>query len=171
MPLTIRAALPADAEAISHVHIGTWQRAYRGLVGDAFLDSLSERVDGRVLWWRQQLSSGATALVTEEAGQVTGFVGFGRAEPPTDGELGEVYAIYVDAVYWGRGHGRALIVAAQGALRARGFTAAVLWVLATNERARRFYERGGWTPDGGAKTERIGGGLLEEVRYRRSLED
>ena len=171
MPLTIRAALPADAESISRVHIGTWQRAYRGLVGDAFLDSLSERAEGRVMWWRQQLESGATALVTEEAGRVTGFVGFGGAERPTEGELGEVYAIYVGAAYWGRGHGRALMVAAQGALRARGSTAAVLWVLATNERARRFYERGGWTVDGGTKTEQIGGELLEEVRYRRPLED
>ncbi|MDP9321754.1 MAG: GNAT family N-acetyltransferase [Chloroflexota bacterium] len=171
MPLTIRAALPADAESISRVHIGTWQRAYRGLVGDAFLDSLSERVEGRAMWWRQQLSSGATALVTEEAGRVTGFVGFGGAEPPADSELGEVYAIYVDATYWGRGHGRALMVAALHALRARGFTAAVLWVLATNERARGFYERGGWTVDGGTKTEHIDGEPLEEVRYRRPLED
>jgi ribosomal protein S18 acetylase RimI-like enzyme len=171
MPLTIRAALPADAEAISRVHIGTWQRAYRGLVPDAFLDSLSERVEGRVMWWRQQLESGATALVTEEAGRVTGFVGFGGAEPPTDSELGEVFAIYVDAADWGRGHGRALLVAAQGALRARGFTAAVLWVLATNQRARGFYERGGWTVDGGTKTEQIGGEPLQEVRYRRPLED
>jgi ribosomal protein S18 acetylase RimI-like enzyme len=169
MPVSIRAATPADAEAISRVHIATWQAAYRGQVADAFLESLSERLDGRVEWWRRQLVAGATALVAEEGGRVTGFVSFGRAEPPSDPGLGEVYAIYVDAPYWDRGHGRALMDGALDALRGRGSAAAVLWVLGSNVRARRFYDRGGWAVDGGTKIETIGGEPLQEVRYRRSL--
>lgn len=170
MPATIRAAVPADAEEISRVHIATWQRAYRGQVSDAFLDGLSDRIEGRVAWWRERLAAGATALVTRDGEQLTGFVGFGAAEPPTAPALGEVYAIYVDAPYWDRGHGRALMSGALEALRGRGFAAAVLWVLESNVRARRFYERGGWAVDGGTKTEAIGGETLREVRYRRSLD-
>lgn len=169
MPVSIRAATPDDAEAISRVHIGTWQVAYRGQVTDAFLDGLGERLDGRIEWWRRRLATGATALVAEDAGRVTGFVGFGRAEPPSDSALGEVFAIYVDPRYWDRGHGRALMDGVLAALRARGFAAAVLWVLGSNARARRFYDRAGWAADGGTKTETIGGELLEEVRYRRPL--
>lgn len=169
MPATIRTAVPADAEEISRVHIATWQRAYRGQVGDAFLDGLGDRIDGRSAWWRERLATGATALVTRDDERVTGFVSFGPAEP-TEAALGEVYAIYVDAPYWDRGHGRALMGGALEALRARGFAAAVLWVLDTNVRARRFYERGGWAVDGGTKTETIGGETLRELRYRRSLE-
>jgi hypothetical protein len=44
-----------------------------------------------------------------------------------------------------------------------------LWVLASNEQARRFYEAAGWRPDGGAQTIELGGATLEEVRYRREL--
>jgi len=169
MPVTIRAAAPADAAEISRVHIATWQAAYRGQVGDAFLDGLAERLDGRIDWWRRRIAAGASVLVTEDTGRVTGFAGFGRAEPPSDPDLGEVYAIYVDAPQWDRGHGRMLMATALDALRADGFAAAVLWVLETNARARRFYERGGWAADGGTKTENIGGEQLEEVRYRRAL--
>jgi RimJ/RimL family protein N-acetyltransferase len=44
----------------------------------------------------------------------------------------------------------------------------VLWTLAGNARARRFYERAGFTPDGA--TSRLAGlGHVEEVRYARTL--
>jgi len=44
----------------------------------------------------------------------------------------------------------------------------VLWVLRDNSRARRFYERAGFAPDGVTDVlERLGG--VTEVRYRRAL--
>jgi ribosomal protein S18 acetylase RimI-like enzyme len=51
-------------------------------------------------------------------------------------------------------------------LRCRGFDEAVLWVLETNERARRFYEKAGWKTDGQTKTEERGPVVLNDVRYR-----
>jgi hypothetical protein len=52
-----------------------------------------------------------------------------------------------------------------------GFTAATLWVLGTNVRARRFYEIAGWVADGAVKTDHRGDVELREVRYRRTLEE
>lgn len=43
----------------------------------------------------------------------------------------------------------AAALAAVGHLAANGFRSVVLWVLAGNRRARRFYERHGWRADGG----------------------
>lgn len=51
-------------------------------------------------------------------------------------------------------------------LRALGMRGAILWVLESNARARRFYERAGWRPDGGTKIESRGEIELHEVRYR-----
>ena len=48
-----------------------------------------------------------------------------------------------------------------------GFREAVLWVLETNEAAQRFYEAGGWQPDGSVKSDDSRGFPLVEVRYRR----
>ena len=44
-----------------------------------------------------------------------------------------------------------------------------LWVVEGNARARRFYEREGWAPDGAAKEDEFGGQVVREVRYRRRL--
>jgi RimJ/RimL family protein N-acetyltransferase len=43
----------------------------------------------------------------------------------------------------------------------------VLWVLPANARARRFYERAGWTCDGTERTVDALGLTVPEVRYRR----
>jgi len=45
---------------------------------------------------------------------------------------------------------------------------AVLWVLADNARARRFYERAGFAPDGATSILAGLGGVLE-LRYSREL--
>ena len=66
----------------------------------------------------------------------------------------------------GTGVGTALMRRALAGLRARQVRTVVLWVLDTNARARRFYERGGWRADSGLRTEEIWGTRVREVRYR-----
>jgi RimJ/RimL family protein N-acetyltransferase len=43
-------------------------------------------------------------------------------------------------------------------------------VLETNERARRFYEREGWAPDGLATRERVDCEMRPTMRYRIELD-
>jgi RimJ/RimL family protein N-acetyltransferase len=52
---------------------------------------------------------------------------------------------------------------------AAGYQAITLWVLRDNQRARRFYERAGFLPDGATNVLNGLGGIIE-VRYRRVLE-
>jgi ribosomal protein S18 acetylase RimI-like enzyme len=171
---SIRPAEPRDAAAIARIHIRTWQIAYRGQLPDAFLDALDTEIEERTSRW-QGFIAGAQArgwvqLVTEDEDQVVGFVTFGPSEEKTDdARIGEVYAIYVDPSHWDRGHGRALFTAAMRGLTETGFSAATLWVLETNARARRFYESAGWSADGATKTDHRGDIELREVRYRRAL--
>jgi hypothetical protein len=50
-----------------------------------------------------------------------------------------------------------------------GYTAATLWVLDGNRRARRFSEAAGWSVDGATKDAVIADVPVTEVRYCRSL--
>lgn len=75
---------------------------------------------------------------------------------------------------WGTGRGRALLAAAEERLRGDGFDEAVLWVLAGNDRARRFYEAAGWAHDGSVRVDEVGppgpGRIaVDEARYRARL--
>lgn len=175
MGAIVRRAVPEDAARIAEIHISTWQVAYRGQLPDAFLDGLSQTLDRRREWWRGEIATPRSpshqVWVAEVDGEVAGFIGIGPANDRDVGpSVGEVYAIYVEPRFWDRGIGRALFAKAVAELRAQGFRAAVLWVLGTNERARRFYAIAGWRTDGGFKTEtRPGGVELNEVRYRIDL--
>jgi GNAT superfamily N-acetyltransferase len=84
------------------------------------------------------------------------------------GEAGELYALYVDPGWWSTGTGRALMAAAVERLTASAYQRAVLWVLDGNARARAFYEKAAWQPDG-ALNVLMGLGGVREVRYARAL--
>jgi hypothetical protein len=44
-----------------------------------------------------------------------------------------------------------------------------LWVLAGNERAKRFYHADGWVPEGSRRQQEVWGVMADEIRYRRPL--
>ena len=170
--LTIRAAVVDDADAMGRLHVRAWQRAYRGVMPDAYLDALqpSERAD----MWRGGIARPGVppVLVATLDDTVVGFAAFGAAPPPTQTELatsGELYAINLDPDHWGRGVGRALLRRATDELVALGYGDAVLWVVPENARARALYESEGWTADGGIATEEILGVTVTDIRYRKSL--
>ncbi len=167
----IRRATTEDAAAIGAIHVRTWQAAYRGMMPQDYLDGLDPA--GRAAGWQRLLSApppGDTTLVAEVDGRVVGFANVGRSrdDAADDGD-GEVRAIYVDPDSWDSGAGRALMIAGLQALHESGFRNAILWVLVENERARRFYEAGGWRADGAAQQEESFGVQVSELRYRRPL--
>jgi ribosomal protein S18 acetylase RimI-like enzyme len=169
----VRAATLADAQALADVHVRGWQAGYRGLLPQAYLDGLDpvERVDR----WRQALLASPPAFTTlvldDDVVGVMGFTSVGACrDPDADvASVGEVAALYVHPDHWRTGGGWKLMAAAVGHLVGCGYREAVLWVLDTNERARRFYESAGWLTDGAAKTDGSRGFPIAEVRYRRAL--
>jgi GNAT superfamily N-acetyltransferase len=81
---------------------------------------------------------------------------------------GELYGVYVLPEAWGTGAGGELMETALAELGA-AFREAILWVLEDNPRARRFYEKHGWQPDGATKRDEYLGVETHEVRYRINL--
>jgi len=167
--LEIRRATLDDVSAIARVHVKTWQVAYRGQMPDSFLDGLSE--ERRVELWRPLLQPrDHGVLVATWVGAVIGFCDAMRSrDDDATPYTGEVAALYVDPAHWGRGAGHALLTAGVERARAAGHHTLTLWVLATNVRARRFYEREGFSADGSEKHVGRGEYALHEVRYRRPL--
>ncbi len=171
--MEIRPATAADAGRIAVVHVRSWQGAYRGLMPQEYLDGLDPAA--RAAGWERSLReldwSRSGVLVAEEDGALAGFAGFGpaRAEDEDPARVGEVRAIYLLPEAWGRGTGGRLMAAALARLTQAGYAEAILWVLGTNARARRFYEAGGWAADGGTLDDDSRGFRISEVRYRRPL--
>jgi ribosomal protein S18 acetylase RimI-like enzyme len=172
----LRDATPADAHAIATVTVRSWRDAYRGLLPDDVLAGLSVR--DREQLWSDTLTARPAHTRTVVAAIADVVVGFAATGPPlvpddrADPALGDLYALYLNPDTWRRGIGTQLHAAALDRLRSCGFTRAGLWVLDTNERALRFYDRHGWTDTGRTQVDRGPGGIeLPERRLQRDLSD
>lgn len=155
----LRAAVPADSEAIAEVWHSGWRDGHIGHVPDALLphrhlQDFRRRVPPRL----------ADTTVATIAGDVVGFVTVIEDE---------VEQLYVATA--ARGTGVADLLMRHGEqVIARRFDTAWLSVAVGNARARRFYERSGWR-DAEAIDYRaeIAGGAIPVPcrRYEKSVAD
>ncbi|MGH2789217.1 MAG: GNAT family N-acetyltransferase [Actinomycetota bacterium] len=132
--VTLRPAVPEDAPTIAEIwHLG-WRDGHLGSVPEELMaarheDSFRTRAAPRV--------SDTTVAVIE--GQIVGFV-------MVVGD--EVEQVYVSALHRGAGVADVLLREAERQIREGGHSTAWLAVVAGNPRARRFYERNGWSDKG-----------------------
>ncbi len=164
--MEIHPATAEDCRAVAEVHVESWQHAYRGILPEQYLASLSA-ADREAMWRRLLEQQPSHLLVARAADQVVGFVAFGASRDkgaPID--QAEIWAIYVKAASWSTGAGRLLWLEALERIVAEGYKSVSLWVIAGNERAVRFYERAGFVVEPESrKSFQLGGTTLEELRY------
>lgn len=171
MDIIVRQAELKDANGIAKVHVRTWQCVYRGQISDEYLDKLS--IEKRTKIWEENLKnprSNTKTFVAELDGKIVGFASAGNSrDKDTDSTTGELYAIYVDGDAMGKGIGSSLHKKCIDHLKELGFTKAILWVLVSNDKTRRWYEKRGWKTDGKTKIDETDGVKLQETRYSRDL--
>ena len=168
--IVVREARLEDTDEVGRIQVRTWRAAYAGLIPEATLDRMDATLQSAS--WSRVFRPAATThlLVAERDGRVVGFAAYGpHREPDLDAGTGELYAIYVSPDAWDTGAGHALMAGVLDGLRAQRRSGAVLRVLEANERARRFYEREGWSFDRPTEPYDADGTLVPEVRYRREL--
>ena len=103
----------------------------------------------------------------EAAGHVTYLPATGSREPSDDPDLAHLEQLFVRRAHWGTGLASRLLDAAVSHAAGSGYTVMRLFTPADHPRARRFYEREGWTTDGHRLEGRPIG--LELVEFRVAL--
>jgi len=170
--MVIRNAGPGDVECIAAIHVSSWQSAYRGLLPDSYLDSLT--AEQRLPMWKQILGSPIPSVSVWVATIEDEIVGFCSIGPPESSGADAtdplvLHTIYLQPGHERRGIGGALLRHAEQGMQHLGAGSAILWVLSGNGRATRFYEASGWKPDGVEKLDQIFGQTVREVRYSKRL--
>ena len=169
-PVRIRDAVPSDATAIAEVHVESWRAAYAGLLPPMVLDGLS--IAQRSRHWSHVLDpmSSDRVVVADRDGEVLGFAQVGPAhDADTGSTTGQLGTLYLRSDTWGTGVGRQVHDAGLDRLVADGYDSAVLWMLSTNARASRFYERQGWRLDGHIRIQQFGGAVVIDHRWGARL--
>jgi GNAT superfamily N-acetyltransferase len=190
--MVIRSASTADAAQIAVVMRDSWFAAYDGIIAPAIIDRATAPDGGarvrqsfRMRPWQRMIAAVARHPGRTQADPVApdiiGYASFGPERDVLDmpwpypltsagsgGKVAELYALYVHPAWWSTGTGRALMDQVLAKVGATGYACITLWVLEANARARRFYQRAGFIPDGARHVlDDLGG--VTEIRYRRAL--
>ena len=141
--ITIRNAMPADAEALAALFRESWQQAYRGIIPHLHLERMIRQ--RTPAWWTKAIQKGDRTLVLELAGQIGGYVSFGKSRWPLRYE-GEIYELYMAPTHQGVGLGEYLFEGARHAMDDQRLSGLLVWALADNTMACEFYRRRGGRP-------------------------
>ena len=101
---------------------------------------------------------------------IVGFIGVGsnQSEEAIDSQ-GELFALYVEPDFQGRGIGSKLMEKGIEALRFEGFTSALLWVAEENFLARAWYESRHWELNGEFDQRSFGEKSIKSIGYALSF--
>lgn len=165
----IRQAVVKDAKDIAEVHVASWRSAYAGIMPTSLLAALS--VERRERSWREALESARISVALAYSGsELAGWVAYGKCrDTDKDASWGEIEAFYLHPSRYGQGIGTSLMLYARKSLLIMGYSGVSLWVLTNNVRARKFYEHAGFSADEEAREFELGGAVLGEIRYQRTL--
>lgn len=132
-----------------YVHCTAWQEAYRGIVCDRYLDTMTvEATTARARNFPEN------TLVAKDNDKVVGFAVYGPSRDEDLPDAGEVEAIYVLSEYYNHKIGYRLMNEALS--RLSEYKIVFLWVFEKNERAISFYRKYGFEFDGCQKEWKLG---------------
>ncbi len=160
-PVAVRWSSPEDAAGLAAVHAAAWRHAYAGIIPGVTLARMIARRGPR--WWERMSERGFHALVLAIGEDVAGYATLGPSRGAGAG-AGEIYELYLRPECQGCGLGRRLFGECRRALADRGRPRLVVWALAENELACRFYRGMGGT-EAAREVDRFCGVPLAKVGF------
>lgn len=146
MDYRIRQATSRDAEAVVLMHTLAHEECYSDLLPPEFFTARRASIPERIERRRSYLAVPEPRLLAlDPNGNVVGLADAGPGRDQDQPHGLELYCLYTLRHTYGTGLGSALLHAAIGQ------SPAYLWVLEDNPRARAFYGKSGFRPDGAHK--------------------
>ncbi len=143
--MIIRKAEKKDIESIAKIGIATWRDAYKEIISDDYLSSLS--VEKRIAKFSEIFENPENFeekfFVAEADDAIIGFAICGKIRENLQDIKGELYAIYVLPQFQKSGAGKALLACVNNFLKSQELWPMLVYVLKDNLKARKFYEKTG----------------------------
>lgn len=136
--MKIRVYEERDAQELAELYVTNWQKTYRGMLPDAFLDGMNAE-DASRRWNSFAGVCGQGIFVAEQNGVLAGFAAYRPDENSED-------ALYLDSLHVsekvrGQGIGTALIRTVGRHAANNGFTRMTIRIVRGNDKAGALYRK------------------------------
>lgn len=158
-----------DLDDVVAIHCEAWRDAYKGFMdGDYITRKNATRRDK----WESILADAPTGkhFLIRCDGIPVGMISMDLPRETADPGTYEIFGLYIHPRHMRKGYGAAAAVLAEERIRQMGYKRISLWVLEPNERARRFWEKQGFSPDGTEKTSYYDR-PIRLIRYGKGISD
>lgn len=146
MDYMIRKAIKDDSYNIAKLIVSGWQTAYKGLIEDKFLNSLS--VEAMAPNWERNIlnqDENSNIYVYEENNKIVGVMRFGKPSDNSESYNAEIHALYVEPNLKRNGIGTKMFEYAKKYFIEQDKTNMIIWCLKGNVPSIKFYEKMGGT--------------------------
>lgn len=141
----LRPAEPGDAKILAYIQTESWKAAFAGILSQEELTKRTEPERVKAMYERI-LSNPAVHLTIETVeGTPHCIAGWSRSRGGQGENTAELICIHSLPDRWRRGYGSMMMDHVLSEIREQGYEEVVLWVFEQNHRARRFYEKHGFT--------------------------
>lgn len=107
--LVIRLAKRNDAKRLMEINNKCWLSTYKNIFTEEALKERINESESRSKRWGEIIERDKSFYVLEIEGKIIGFVSFGETRNPMYERYGEIYSLYFDENFHGKGYGRKLI--------------------------------------------------------------
>lgn len=135
--IVVRAATLDDIPAIARIYTDSWKETYRGLMPDAFLESITYEVSAEK-WTDYPEQPGQYVFVAYDSEQAVGMAGLKLYTEQPDCAL--LDALHIVRERRGQGFGKRLLGTAAREARDQGVSRMQIFALIGNDRAIQMYE-------------------------------
>ncbi|MFA5575692.1 MAG: GNAT family N-acetyltransferase [Tissierellaceae bacterium] len=167
MGIKVRAARKEDAGHLADIIVKSWKSAYSELIPEDEITRYLDK-DRRKVQFEKFIEDGEIVLIGIFNEVPCGLVFANKDNDEGLESCGSIYSIYLLEETWGKGISAKLMEQTVELLKKQGCKKISLWVYEENLRARKFYEKHGFTFDGSKKYSRFSNKPLE-LRYIKCL--
>lgn len=153
-----------NAPEMGYIHACSWQKAYHNIIPESIINTFT--AEQRTQVFEQALKTRTEEYYLFQVDDLPAGIAllYKSHEDMSASDEGEIYAIYFHPDYWGTPATQLGFQFCIERLKELGYRQIHIWVLEENLRARKFYEKNGFTFDGKTQEIIIGKPLLE-IRY------
>lgn len=139
------------ADDMGYVHAMSWQKAYKDIIPKEILNKFTP--ENRAIIFKEAIATRPEEFYLFKVENKPAGIALlhKRHEDQAADVDGEIYAFYFHPDYWGHDCTHSAFQYCIDRLIEIGFQTISIWVLEENYRARRFYEKFGFSYDGSQK--------------------
>ena len=161
--IIVRKARYTEIPALAKIQCAAWKAAFADIITARTMEKYTDE-DMNTIMLRRVFNKGLGHLYIAGIDNKACGMLFWQ---PIDNRSAEIVALHTLKRVWGKGVGRALMDKALADITEEGFFGVKLWVFRNNLRARKFYEKCGFTMTGHERFSQYDRAV--ETQYRRIL--